>query len=342
MLATGAFLLAAALGAAPGTETPIEREAFDAAGARAYAEWHQATAQRLATSGTARDALVAVLFARTAQKHDARGASATLTQAWSRALELGADDALVHWTALTNCPSGPTGCERAAAFERLARLEPDNGAYWRLVLDDALRLNDAPRARAALAQMARAERFDAHFGDLFRAIDGGLAGVPVPPEVRHDGERTLGEDTARAIATFSVLLAHGVPGVSGFLRYCAPGSDPAFESRRDDCIAAAERMAMRSETQIDRGVGAKLWLRAARGRPGEAAARQAALDHEWQSEQLQKLNAGKDFGDEQLALDEIARRRRFGSEVAAMQAELEAAGIPLRAPADYDPVRLRE
>ncbi|HET9483898.1 MAG TPA: hypothetical protein VFO79_08075, partial [Xanthomonadales bacterium] len=74
----------------------------------------------------------------------------------------------------------------------------------------------------------------------------------------------------------------------------------------------------------------------ARRGPDEARARAALLDLHWQADRFHELAAGEDAGPADLVA-QLARRRTHRTEVAALQAALAEAGIPLRAPPDFVP-----
>ncbi|HET9485726.1 MAG TPA: hypothetical protein VFO79_17315, partial [Xanthomonadales bacterium] len=277
------------------------QELADERAAAAYAAWTDDTAARLAARGTVHDALVAILFEQAAAKGGRSRAPERLEQAWIRASADGSANPLVHWLALTDCPRGREACDRRVALDALLRLEPDNGAAWQLALDDALAKQDRVGARAALAALARAERFDTHHDEYFRLVDTALADVPVPASVRTLGEASIDEDGARGIALLGVMIALPTLDASGLRRYCTPGVEASYEERRADCAAAGERIATRSETSLERFTGARVWLDAVRGGPDEARARQALVDLHWQAERFHEQSAGEDTGPVQLA-----------------------------------------
>ena len=308
------------------------QELADAEAERAHIAFADTVAATL-EAGSAREALVSLLFDQAAARRGGRAAQARMRRAWSRALAAGPDDPLVHWIAVTNCPFGPEGCEPAASLRRLAALEPDNGAVWHVALNRALAARDAVTARDALARLARAERYDAHLTELLFVLDAALAQVPVPDALRRLGDEEVDEATARGIAVFGVLLAVVSPEGSPLIRYCTPNVDAAFESRRADCAAAGERIATRSDTLLHRWLGTRVWLRVARGGPDEARARKAARDHSWQSEAFaDTIEDG--VGGAKL---ELERRRTHRTELAAVAAALRDAGIPLEAPPGFVP-----
>lgn len=311
------------------------QELADAQAARAYADWADATAEALSRRGTAREALVAVLFDRAAARSGKARGSSRPARAWAEALALGIDDPLVHWIAAADCPVA--ACDRAAALAALQRLEPDNGAIWTLVLDDALARRDATAARDALAAIARAERYDTHHGELFAAIDAALASIPVPESVRTHGDDRFDEATARGVALFNVVLQVATPYPARFKQYCTPGIEAAFEARRADCAAAGERMATRSPTLDARFAGARIWRAAAHGTPDEARARQVLVDLHWQAEQFGALGTTSPQDTGPAIREQLERRRTHRSEVASIEAALAAAGIAARPPPGYVP-----
>lgn len=319
------------------TTAPIAQD--DDAALDAHRAWAIDIAEDLARRGTARDAITAVyLGLAMAQSGGTPRASEVLRTAWTQAVAAGGDDPLVLTTAINACPTGPRGCERTAAFARLATLEPDNGAYWRLVLADALERGDAVRAREALANMARAERFDTHQSALFAALDRALATVSLPAAFRTDEDGALVEESlARGAFALGVLLSWTPPPIAPFAAYCAPGSDPAFESRREDCVAAADRMAQRADTLADEIVGARVRYRATPEGPARAGARAALRDVLWRRDEYARV-AAEEASDPARAFATIERRRRHGSERASAEAALRAAGVPLTAPADFVPL----
>ena len=329
-----ALVLLAALVAAPATVVAQDAEVDALAAHRA---WTVDTADALARRGDARDAIAAMYLGLSmAHAGDAR-ANEVVRRSWSAAIAAGRDDALVLTTAITACPTGPRGCERAAAFARLAELEPDNGAYWRLVLAEAIEHREADRAREALSRMARAERFDTHQAALFAAIDGALASVPLPAAFRTDEAGALVEEPiARGAFALGVLLAWTAPPAAPFAAHCAPGSDAEFESRRADCVAAADRMAQRADTIADEILGARVRYRATPEGPARSAARAALRDVLGRRDEDARISA-EEGADAARAFASIERRRRHRTERGVAEATLRAAGVPSSAPADYVP-----
>lgn len=325
-----ALTLALALPFAPAAA----QELADADAERAHVAWAEAIAATL-EGGTPREALVAVWFGQTAARRGARVAQARVERAWSRAVAESPDDPLVHWLAVTACPFGSGRCDAPASLRRLVELEPDNGAVWHVVLNQARADHDPVLARDALARLARAERYDTHLTGFMRVLDDALATIPVPDALRRFGDAPVDDATARGIAVFGVLLALPQPDAGPLIGYCAPDVDAGYEARRADCVAAGERIATRSDQALHRWIGTRVWLRAARGTPHEARARQAALDHEWQRERFAGIGGADP--DVEAARRELERRRRHGSELAAMAEALAEAGVPLQAPPDFVP-----
>lgn len=147
-----------------------------------------------------------------------------------RAQKFGPDQALVWWVSTFLCSDKPSPC-RAEAVAALQKVAPDNAAVWLPALHAA---KDPGQARALLASMAQAPRFDDFWSAGVLAVYRAAQTLPVPAEVLGHG---LNAVAAR------INLATGVgggflPNYSRLLEMCRSG-EGADEALVSDCLAVA-------------------------------------------------------------------------------------------------------
>lgn len=149
-----------------------------------------------------------------------------------RAQKYGADNALVWWiTTFIGCGSDAGKCQGEAAA-RLQQVAADNAAAWLPALHAA---RDAAQARALLASMAQAQRFDDYWSTSVLAVYRALQVLPVPPEVLSHGLNT----TAARINLATSVGGGFLPNYARLGELCVPG-DGSDEALIGDCLAVAK------------------------------------------------------------------------------------------------------
>ena len=264
--------------------------------------------------------------------------------AFAKALR--ADDAWALWLAAVNwdCPARKAVCKAEAGLDRLREVDAGNGAVWLLEMQRAKDAGDALRQRAALARLARASRFDWHFGDNMQGMMAAFALQLLPERLLVTyprlGVKATPEDSAslQGGAVGSMRGSMAGPGYKVLLDYCRTPDPPTNAERAADCRAAGLLLAEHGTELIDVMIGNRLWLRTAA--PDERAqVRQRIRDAHWRLRQMQDI--------EPATSPEAARRWRAAwmdstSEMQVTTRLLRENGIPLHAPPGFrvDPKEL--
>jgi len=244
-----------------------------------------------------------------------------------RAQKFGPDDALVAWIAtFIGCGADASTCRNDAAA-RLQKIAPDNVAVWLPSLHAA---QDPGQARALLASMAQAQRFDDYWAASVLAVFDALQTLPVPAEVLSHG---LNQVAAR------INLATSVGG--GFLPNYARlgemcrGNGVADEALTVDCLAVAKLLesggSFRSQA-IGFGIEDSLLP------PGTARAVLKARQRTsaWQKEQFLEVSS-RFPRDESLAKSYIDLLREQGNELAKVTALLRRLHLPTEPESGWQP-----
>jgi hypothetical protein len=244
-----------------------------------------------------------------------------------RAQKFGPDVAFVRWVStFLECGTKGATCHGEAATQ-LQQLDGTNAAAWL----PALHAASAPgQARALLASMAQATRFDDFWTAGVLAMFHALQTLPVPDEVLSHG---LNPTAAR------VNLATSVGG--GFLpnyarlgEMCRP-QDSADETLVSDCLAIAHLFesggSFRSQT-IGFGIEDSL-LPAGTARDLLRTRRRASA---WQQQQFLELSA-RFPRDEALAQTYMDLLRENGNPLATVTALLRSQHLPTDPPAGWQP-----
>jgi len=232
----------------------------------------------------------------------------------------------VWWVSTFLCSADPGPCHGKAAA-RLQHVAADNAAAWLPSLHAA---KDPSQARALLATMAQAARFDDYWAAGVLAVYDGLKTLPVPEEVLQHGLNTT---AAR------INLATGVGG--GFLpnyarlgEMCRAG-DRSDEALVADCLAVARLLedggSFRSQL-IGFSIEDTL-LPDGTARDVMRARRRSSV---WQKQQFLELSA-RFPRDEALAQSYMDLLRGKRDELATVTAFLRAAHVATDPPPNWQP-----
>lgn len=252
-----------------------------------------------------------------------------------RALRKAPDDIVVHWLVANSAGGKSDAPAKLASIAALKRLEPDNAAAWVLTLSQAAKRNDTNEVDAALAHMAGATRFDAHYFDVMHAwLDVYTRYPPPPPKTQsapdpHDPnfDMPLIAATARAGAT-------ALPALQALTIECKPaGSVPIDFTRRHDCAEIGRLMLHHSSTVMSRMIGFVV-LRNLGDDVLTAEEREARRNLDWYEWNLMKITASpenhasglKQFDDDMRTLDD---------ETETIKRALQREGVAAEAPAGW-------
>jgi hypothetical protein len=235
-----------------------------------------------------------------------------------------ADDALVQWLAATHLGSADDMAGAREAATRLTRLEPDNGATWRLALALDRRGIDA----AAFAQAtADASRFDDHSGDISRAwLDAWDRLAPLDASADDSGSTYAAALTTAGIAS--------QPGIVYLSRACRQ-SEPKSGNLRAGCARSGSLMLQHGTSDISRFLGAVV-LQTLDGPPSTTEPDYAMSEADRAASRINRWYRFGIPGD--VSPDQHARELRAWPDWATIaQHRLASAGLPPEPPADWKP-----
>ncbi|MGH8124015.1 MAG: hypothetical protein ACREPT_14755, partial [Rudaea sp.] len=245
-----------------------------------------------------------------------------------RAQEYAPKDPLVLWVAASNaCVSSP-GCADPVAAKKLQMIDADNAAAWLLSYpaDD-----NAQKARATVARMAQAQRFDDYWAADVVALFHALETLPVPGEVARRG---VNPDAARinfATSTASTILPAALARLG---KFCA-AADTKDSALVSDCIAVARKFES-GGTFISQAAGFAIeeaLLAPGVDRDVMLTRNRAAI---WQKEKFLQVS-DRFAGDPGLAQGYVRLLGSAGNELATVSALLREQNIPSDPPADWQP-----
>jgi hypothetical protein len=152
-----------------------------------------------------------------------------------RAQQFGAQDPLVLWVSAANACLTQPGCADPAALKTLQSVDADNGAVWLLSYPSD---DNAEKARAIVARMAQAQRYDDFWAADVVAIYHALETLPVPQEVTRQG---VSSESARINFATSIASALLPKTLQPLGRICT-AADSKDGSLVSDCIALARQL----------------------------------------------------------------------------------------------------
>ncbi len=238
------------------------------------------------------------------------------------------DDAFVQWVVASKAE----GALRADAIDALVRIAPDDAATWLFALSQAVAAGDDAATAAALARMAKADRFDDRYSafmvEWLRAAQdhGPFPGADGPRSEHDTTVLAVSFASAHALPSFRPLtLACGVPGDAKV----AVDLDPV---RRDDCRAIGLLLAARGDTLVSRGIGGAV-LRAVDAPERDEQARIFAYQYGAHTNDI--ASSHELMGEEDTMRTLAADWREGGTEMAVLERRLARAGVPFLPPDDW-------
>jgi hypothetical protein len=116
-----------------------------------------------------------------------------------RAAALAPDRPELVWLELQTCGRSP-GCDPAPLAQTLHRLDPDNGAAWAPLIDQAAKLGKAGDVAKYLAAVGESKRFDIYWNTIVAHATDALS--KVSPDVRSALVEAIGVEAGRYIPAF--------------------------------------------------------------------------------------------------------------------------------------------
>jgi len=245
-----------------------------------------------------------------------------------RAQKFAPDSALVWWvSSFVPCAPGATSCASADASAKLQQLDGDNAAAWLPALHAQ---KDPAKARALLASMAQASRFNDFWGASVLAVYAALQILPVPADVLSHGLNA----TAARLNFASSLGGSFMPNYQRLGETCS-GADPTDSALVGDCIAIAQALE-KGGTFRSQAVGFS--IEGALLPPGTArdVLRARLRANAWQKEKFRELSARfpREEGLAQIYVDLL---REHGTEPASVTALLRAQHVATEPPQGWQP-----
>ena len=292
------------------------------------AYWRQA-AEELVRRGTPGDLI------RAATLLDPAGDAAVearRSQLLAQALAMGADG-LDHLAVAVYYCGNSAECGAHRPAQRMAELEPDNGANWLLAIEEA----NSPQTEVLLQRAAAAQRFDDHFGRVVRVTLEAVrsAEAPLPAALRLAAARLAPDVPEREVVGYFVVWWMSIPAWSRLLEACSEeGVARAGTPAVADCAAVGHRAAYEAGSLLANLIGSTIIRRV---QPGGAEA--------WHARELrrhyvyvQHARALRTAEQVRASRDELMGRDllEFG-EMEAFKRTLDRAGIPRDPPDDWAP-----
>jgi hypothetical protein len=248
----------------------------------------------------------------------------------SRAAALPGHDPAVDWLRLSDCDERGGDCPNAEALAALTTEAADNAAVWLLKLGQDLHDLKKDQARADLSRAAAAKLYDDYTGVSLQALASYVTLLPPPANV-------LGPQGGAAGT--QVMLVLGVagmqpqPGLQVTAKLCEQGAGDA--DVRADCLKLGKLLEWGS-SPLARSLGLHLRETLDTDPARQEDARRARRDLVWQVHNFAALSARAPT-DAVQAQRLLALARNGGIEMSVVLAALRERGIPVEAPADWQP-----
>ena len=246
-----------------------------------------------------------------------------------RAQKFGPDQPLVWWVAtFLECSTDAAHCQ-GETIAKLQEVASDNAVVWLPSLHAA---KDPGKARALLASMAQAQRFDDYWSASVLALFRGLQVLPVPDEVLGHG---INATAARINMATSVGSAFA-PNYARLGELCRH-PDAGDEALVADCLAVA-RLLESGGSFRSQAVGLAIedaLLPAGTARDVLRTRQRSAL---WQKHSFLEL-AARFPRDEALAQSYIDVLGKHDSEMSTVTAFLRSQHVRTDPPADWQPAQ---
>jgi hypothetical protein len=192
------------------------------------------------------------------------------------------DDPLSAWAHAHDCREAGA-CD--VAFNRLARIEPDNAAVWLLAYSRARKRGDYAAADAYFARAGQAKYYDMHWGDAALFLRDVLPSTPVPECVAEladtEAPGTYPDTFALMAATMATMIRDIPPLV---IEPCGRQQLRPGDAGQLARCRAVYRLMADSDTMLARSFGAGRMVELTAGDPEHAYWRERVREHAWATE----------------------------------------------------------
>jgi hypothetical protein len=311
------------------TQTPEEAAAPPTPAELAAKAWSDNLALQLRTSSSARERALSARMS----VDDPKQAGKVLREAAQAA----STDPLVQFLWSSMGPGEWSGCDAASPCPEQslawAHIEPDNGLAWLPPFEALYKAGDEKSIDEAIAQMARANRYDDHLVETWLALRKAISARPMSTEVAtqmlHGESRVAGDPRDEVIGIMSMAYAAAVPMQLGSIsRACRRELHPDSAPERFENCARIGRNVMNSDSSVLMKTIASGWLRVS-GMQNDAD-RETRRVFDWRRQAsvdaMNRPHVAEGY------FDDLAST---GSESRAQELLLTRAGIPLDPPEDW-------
>lgn len=252
----------------------------------------------------------------------------------ARAAQADGAGAAVSWVRLADCDRAADNCPNQAALQQLLVQAPDNAAVWLLKLGVDARDMKRDAVREDLRKAAAAKMYDDYTGSSLQAL-ADVVGVLPPPAASYNPARKGGAVGMQTVLVFGIGGTQPQPGLPMIAKLCDnAGKDASIKS---DCQQLGKLLEWGS-SPLARSLG--LHLREVLD--NDPAQQQGARDERrnliWQVQNFELLLA-RALDDAEVAQRLLALARNGGSAMSLELAALRDSGIPVEAPAGWQPRR---
>jgi len=240
--------------------------------------------------------------------------------------------AAIDWVRLADCDATAETCPNNEALQQLLARAPDNAAVWLLKLGADARGMKQDAAREDLSQAAAAKHYDDYTGISLQALANAAGALPPPPATL-DPAHAGGAVGMQAVLVYGLAGTQPQPSLQLVAKLCEnAGGDASIKA---DCLALGRTLEWGS-SPLARSLGLHLREVLADDPAQQREAKDARRNLVWQVQNFARLLA-RAQDDATLAQRLLALARIGGTEMSLQLAALRDNGIPVEAPADWQP-----
>ena len=254
--------------------------------------------------------------------------AARADELFARALREGADDAVLWWMAIVDCPASAALCDRHGRLEHLRRIAPHNAAVW--LLGEETGTDSAVDVDARLARAAQASRYDEYTGERFRIFASAVQAAPVDARLSELMSRETDPALHEIALTLAWFLSTPPANLAWFRAQCSGENVANAIARGELCLQIAQKLTRADEPTARRFAVSLIEMLAPDAAARRELQRQSDLA-DWRRHAALELTNG--YSDTATTLELFGYLRGPGAtESAAHRALLQAHGVALEPP----------